>query len=60
MNRDKRRKFYIPNDKGHFGRPKEALRKSKNSSKNKKEAKTDFHQAIEFCVQNYNFARRTL
>ena len=40
MDRDKRRKYYIPNNKGHFGRPKEALRKNKNSS-NKKEAKTE-------------------
>ena len=54
MNRENRRKFYIPNDKGHFGRPKEALRKSKKSSKNKKEAKTEFHKIIEFCVQNCN------
>ena len=53
MNRDKRRKYYIPNNKGHFGRPKEALRKNKNSS-NKKEAKTEFHKIIEFCVQNCN------
>ena len=55
MNRDKRRMYYIPNDKGHFGRPKEALRKNKNSSKTKKKvAKTEFHKIIEFCVQNCN------
>ena len=54
MDRQKRRKYYIPNDNGHFGRPREALRKNKKLSKNKKEAKTEFHKIIEFCVQNCN------
>ena len=64
MNRDKRRMYYIPNDKGHFGRPKEALRKNKNSPKTKKKGrnpakyahtgalKTICRRAVQGIVQN--------
>ena len=49
-----KKKYYIPNNSGHLGRPREALRKPKNQPKKKKDATTEFHQIIEFCVQNCN------
>ena len=47
-----KKKYYIPSHSGL--RPREALRKPKNSSKKTKEATTEFHRIIEFCVQNCN------
>ena len=52
MERKTRKKFYISGNIGHFGRPKEALRK--NNMKKKKQEKVEFHRVIDFCVQNCN------
>ena len=52
MERKTRKIFYISGNIGHFGRPKEALRK--NNLKKKKQEKVEFHRVIDFCVQNCN------
>ena len=54
-NRHNRRKFYIPDVQvGHFGRPKDSIRKTKRISPDERKKKTTFHRVIDFCCQNAN------